>query len=1042
MTMQFQGFKPEAQKRIASTLGYTGDMSNFNGYLKQNPDAKQKMDMYNQQAVKMMQGGMVRKNFVNGGVAEFRPRGGFRATKEIDLKSGEPVNKEGNGIGQLGVLGDGSQLLYSGYQNYGYGNPRTGPKYTIISVSGDQSLEFSSFQDAMSVADPRYVKDDTPEYRTPNENFIITKSKLQNDVDTGTITQQEFDNAYFGKFENFEQYQTAGSPSYNNRLDLPEITGTTLDLAYGGEGGNTGTTDPKGSFYTYDKQGNRTGAPQQGSAGVEGVQLTQAATNLQTQQQATEDATPAFSPSSNYNTQTGEFYDNSNTYGTMKDGSILIQSGDTFQLLNPSGSAVVQEFSNFQEAMNFADPSANITAATTDTATTTGTTAGTDTATGTTTTGVTDDLETTGTTGTTGTGTTGTTTDTTGTAVTGSTGTTLTQKDDTVNQPVNTSDITGTNQAIPTATTPVALTNNTGLEVNQNQSIDAPTTIADISAGRVVTPELPTGTAVEAVGTAVTGQQIVDNTAGAVSGNVNTQVQQAAQSGAGVAASTMGTSTVPQGSVSKVAGSGLTNALATTKEAVGAVDPRAKVRAETDTTTAVSSLRADDAKSIDVSEPTDRRLQSGELVTGSANAANAATFTEKVQAKTATPTTKATVEGQLEQLMSDFDGGKTPVWASGAMRAATAAMAQRGLGASSMAGQAIVQAAMEASLPIAIADAQTFASFEAQNLSNKQERAMLSAQQRATFMGQEFDQKFQARVMNASKISEIANTNLTADQQIALENSRAANTVNLANLSNDQALTLSEAAALSNLEIANLSNSQQAVVLNAQNLMQMDMANLTNAQQTSMFKGQQRTAAIFSDAAALNAAKQFNATSKNQADQFFANLKTQNSQFNVAQTNGINQYNAGEVNAQSRFTSEMMNQREQFNANNKLVVEQSNAVWRREIGTADTAAINRTNELNASALLDVSNTAYNNMWQYYADTMEYAFTSANDERERMTELAIAKLQVDSTFDIAKWQSSAASSAAIGQAMIKIATTDFDGDTLLERGVDWLVEEIF
>ena len=1048
--IQFQGFKPEAQKRIAGKLGYTGDMSNFDGYLEQNPDAKQKMNMYNQQAVKMMQGGMVRKNFANGGVAEFRPRGGFRATKEIDLKSGEPVNKEGNGIGQLGVLGDGSQLLYSGYQNYGYGNPQTGPKYKIISVSGDQSLEFSSFQDAMSAADPRYVKDDTPEYRTPNENFIITKSKLQNDVDTGTITQQEFDNAYFGKFENFEQYQTAGSPSYNNRLDLPEITGTTLDLAYGGEGGNTGTTDPKGSFYTYDEQGNRTGAPQQGSAGVEGVQLTQAATNLQTQQQATKDATPAFSPSSNYNTQTGEFYDNSNTYGTMKDGSILIQSGDTFQLLNPSGSAVVQEFSNFQEAMNFADPSANITAATTATDNLE--------ATGTNTTGNVDEQvvgqpqgETIPFGATTGTDTnqglegdsigvvnTGTTT---GTAVTGSTGTTLTQKDDTVNQPVNTSDITGTNQAIPTATAPVALTDNTGLEVNQNQSMDAPTTIADISAGRVVTPELPTGTAVEAVGTAVTGQQIVDNTAGAVSGNVNTNVQQAAQSGAGVAASTMGTSTVPQGSVSKVAGSGLTNALATTQEAVGAVDPRATVRAATDTTTAVSNLRADDARSIDVSEPTDRRLQSGELVTGSANAANAATFTEKVQAKTATPTAKATVEGQLEQLMSDFDGGKTPVWASGAMRAATAAMAQRGLGASSMAGQAIVQAAMEASLPIAIADAQTFASFEAQNLSNKQERAMLSAQQRATFMGQEFDQKFQARVMNASKISEIANTNLTADQQIALENSRAANTVNLANLSNDQALTLSEAAALSNLEIANLSNSQQAVVLNAQNLMQMDMANLTNAQQTSMFKGQQRTAAIFSDAAALNAAKQFNATSKNQADQFFANLKTQNSQFNVAQTNGINQYNAGEVNAQSRFTSEMMNQREQFNANNKLVVEQSNAVWRREIGTADTAAINRTNELNASALLDVSNTAYNNMWQYYADTMEYAFTSANDERERMTELAIAKLQVDSTFDIAKWQSSAASSAAIGNAMIKIATTDFDGDTLLERGVDWLVDTI-
>jgi len=205
-----------------------------------------------------------------------------------------------------------------------------------------------------------------------------------------------------------------------------------------------------------------------------------------------------------------------------------------------------------------------------------------------------------------------------------------------------------------------------------------------------------------------------------------------------------------------------------------------------------------------------------------------------------------------------------------------------------------------------------------------------------------------------------------------------------------------------------------------------------------MFKAQQRTAAIFSDAAAENAAEQFNATSQNQTDQFFANLKTQNSQFNAAQTNAISQFNAGETNAQSRFTSEMMNQREQFNAQNKLVIEQSNAVWRREVATADTQAINRTNELNASALLNISDTAYNNMWQYYADTMEYAFTSANDERDRMTELAIAKLQVDSNFDIAKWKADAASSAAIGGAMLKIATTDFSGDTLLERGVNWLL----
>ena len=98
-------------------------------------------------------------------------------------------------------------------------------------------------------------------------------------------------------------------------------------------------------------------------------------------------------------------------------------------------------------------------------------------------------------------------------------------------------------------------------------------------------------------------------------------------------------------------------------------------------------------------------------------------------------------------------------------------MQARGLGASSMAGQAIVQAAMESALPIAQADAQIQAQFEGQNLSNRQQIAMLSAQQRAKFMGQEFDQAFQSRVQNSARIGDIANMNFTAEQQVQLENS-------------------------------------------------------------------------------------------------------------------------------------------------------------------------------------------------------------------------------------------------------------------------------
>ena len=88
-------------------------------------------------------------------------------------------------------------------------------------------------------------------------------------------------------------------------------------------------------------------------------------------------------------------------------------------------------------------------------------------------------------------------------------------------------------------------------------------------------------------------------------------------------------------------------------------------------------------------------------------------------------------------------------------------------------------------------------------------------------------------------------------------------------------------------------------------------------------------------------------------------------------------------NTVERFNAEMNNQRDQFNAQNQLVIAQNNAQWRREISTANTAAINRANELNATALLDISKNAYDNLWTYYGDTMEWAWTSAENELDRL-----------------------------------------------------------
>ena len=454
-------------------------------------------------------------------------------------------------------------------------------------------------------------------------------------------------------------------------------------------------------------------------------------------------------------------------------------------------------------------------------------------------------------------------------------------------------------------------------------------------------------------------------------------------------------------------------------------DPRAKITAQASTKSMVGDLTAAEGIAHVIDSPAKRELEAGEIIEPVANAEKAKKFTEEVQAATATPSEKATVQGQMKTLTEGFDATNPPPWAAGALRGVMAEMQSRGMATSSIAGQALITAALESALPIASADASTQARFEEQNLSNRQARAMLAAEQRAKFFGMEVDQAFQAKVMDASKVSDIANMNFNAEQQVILENSRAVNTMNLANLSNRQALVMAEASSLANLDIANLNNRQQAQVENAKNFLQIEMTNLSNQQQTELFKSQSMQTALFNDQAAENAAKQFNATSQNQTDQFFANLKTQVSQFNAAQANAQAQFNAGEANAITKIYAEMQNQRDQFNSKNRLVIDQNNAQWRRQIATADTTAINRANELNATALLNMSNSAYNNLWNYYNDVMEMSWESSENERQRIVQMAIAQLQSETSKELTEMKADYDSAVGFGSLIGTFLTAGAD-----------------
>lgn len=456
----------------------------------------------------------------------------------------------------------------------------------------------------------------------------------------------------------------------------------------------------------------------------------------------------------------------------------------------------------------------------------------------------------------------------------------------------------------------------------------------------------------------------------------------------------------------------ITQALSGVQGAQGQVSQQAQVQAAQGDPTQLAALQLQQAQAqaAQVQAPSALQATPNQLVSGSAVDMNQAEATlDKSEA--------ATVRDELSDLMKDFQGGNTPSWAAGAMRTATANMAARGLGASSIAGMATVQAAMEAALPIAQMDA-----------ANKQQMAMAKAEQRAKFLGMEFDQNFQTKVRNAARISEVANLNFTAEQQVALENARMANTVNLANLDARSAKVLSDAAAMSQMDMTNLNSRQQAQVVNAQSFLEMDMANLDNDQQTSLFKAQQRVSALLSDTSAENAARQFNATSQMQTDQFMANLSTDVSRFNVEQKSAMDRFNAGESNAQSRFNAQQGNARDEFNAKNHLVVAQANAQWAQSVTTASNAAINQSNRDAALAANNLTMAAYNSVVQRERDMLAWAWKSADNAAERDANVMIANISANKAAEGGSFLSKAGSKflATIGAAAVdKVFLKYFD-----------------
>lgn len=482
------------------------------------------------------------------------------------------------------------------------------------------------------------------------------------------------------------------------------------------------------------------------------------------------------------------------------------------------------------------------------------------------------------------------------------------------------------------------------------------------------------------------------------------------------------------------------------RAAQGEVSASSLVTAATQDPNALAQLQLNAAQltqAQQVQPVTDRTVQQGELISGPAvEQERVESLVSDIKAATAEPSELATIQGQLAKLTADFDVKNPPAWAAASLRNATAQLAARGLGASSMAGQAIIQATFEAATPIAAADAATVAQFEQMNLSNRQQATMLAAQQRAQFLGQEFDQAFQTKVANASRIAEIANMNFNADVQIALENARLAQSVDIANLNAANAKVLADAAAMSNMDLANLNNRQQAAVANAKAFLDMDMANLNNEQQTNMIRSQQAVNAMLSDQAAENAAINLNTTSENQLNQFFTNLEASVAQFNSAQRNAIAQSNVSELNAMVKFKEEQANNlrisydRNQtaistarLSANTSLITSQISAESARTTAEISASASQRAAEIRAAtdtAIAQAANEAkvtlqeMEQQYQREADIMAMSYDAMTSNADKAFRLIELDLIGDINLEAAQFEIDAEQDKSYRDALANIA----------------------
>ena len=268
---------------------------------------------------------------------------------------------------------------------------------------------------------------------------------------------------------------------------------------------------------------------------------------------------------------------------------------------------------------------------------------------------------------------------------------------------------------------------------------------------------------------------------------------------------------------------------------------------------------------------------------------------ELIQAQQAELSANATVRGQLANITADVEnalaqGNPLPPFARGAQRVAEAAMAKRGLGASSIAAEAIAEGVLRAVTQIAAADAEAYRQVILANLNNRQQAAIQNA-----------DVYFKTDMANLSNKQATSLTNLQSRQQVLLSDASAENASAQFNATSQKQTDQFFDSLQSQIQTQNaqrvdamnqfsVAESNKIAGLNAGNQVQIDQANA------------QREAAINQFNAQLTDARErFNVENQRVVDQSNVAWRRQINTANTAAVNAANQTDAANLLGLSNF---------------------------------------------------------------------------------------------------------------------------------------------